>query len=36
MTDFGYKDVAPEEKTRLVGKVFTSVASKYDLMNDLM
>jgi len=36
MTDFGYKDVAPEEKTRLVGKVFTSVAAKYDLMNDLM
>jgi len=36
MTDFGYKDVAPEEKTRLVGRVFTSVASKYDLMNDLM
>jgi len=36
MTDFGYKEVAPEEKTRLVGKVFTSVASKYDLMNDLM
>jgi len=36
MKDFGYKDVAPEDKTRLVGKVFTSVASKYDLMNDLM
>ena len=36
MTDFGYKEVAPEEKTRLVGKVFTSVAGKYDLMNDLM
>ncbi|TVS10254.1 MAG: class I SAM-dependent methyltransferase [Wenzhouxiangella sp.] len=36
MTDFGYKDVAPEEKTRLVGRVFTSVAQRYDLMNDLM
>lgn len=36
MTDFGYKEVAPEEKTRLVGRVFTSVAKKYDVMNDLM
>ncbi len=36
MTDFGYREVAPEEKTRLVGQVFTSVAQKYDLMNDLM
>lgn len=36
MTDFGYKDVAPEEKTRLVGRVFTSVAQRYDIMNDMM
>ena len=36
MTDFGYREVAPEEKTRLVDQVFTSVAQKYDLMNDLM
>lgn len=36
MIDFGYKDVAPEEKTRLVSRVFSSVAQKYDLMNDLM
>ncbi len=36
MTDFGYREVAPEEKTRLVGRVFSSVAGKYDLMNDLM
>lgn len=39
MTDtvsFGYEDVAPEEKTRRVGEVFSSVASKYDLMNDAM
>ena len=33
---FGFRNVAPEEKTRLVGKVFTSVARRYDLMNDLM
>lgn len=36
MSDFGYREVAPEEKTRLVGQVFSSVASRYDLMNDLM
>lgn len=34
--DFGFRKVAPKEKTRLVGEVFSSVASKYDLMNDLM
>ena len=33
---FGYQDVAPEEKTRRVGGVFTNVASRYDLMNDAM
>jgi len=33
---FGNEDVAPEEKTRRVGGVFSSVASSYDLMNDLM
>ena len=39
MTDqvnFGDKLVSPEEKTRRVGKVFSSVARRYDLMNDLM
>jgi demethylmenaquinone methyltransferase/2-methoxy-6-polyprenyl-1,4-benzoquinol methylase len=39
MTDpvsFGYEDVSPEEKTRRVGDVFSSVASKYDIMNDAM
>ncbi|MDQ2878949.1 MAG: class I SAM-dependent methyltransferase [Pseudomonadota bacterium] len=39
MTDtvsFGYEDVAPHEKTRRVGSVFTSVAASYDLMNDAM
>lgn len=33
---FGYEDVAPEEKTRRVGAVFSSVAAKYDIMNDAM
>ena len=33
---FGYQDVDPEEKTRRVGEVFRSVASRYDLMNDAM
>jgi demethylmenaquinone methyltransferase/2-methoxy-6-polyprenyl-1,4-benzoquinol methylase len=33
---FGYEDVAPEEKTRRVGGVFSSVASRYDIMNDAM
>ena len=33
---FGYEDVAPEEKTRRVGEVFSGVAQKYDLMNDAM
>ena len=33
---FGFEDVAPEEKTARVGGVFRSVASRYDLMNDLM
>jgi len=33
---FGYEEVSPEEKTRRVGAVFSSVASKYDVMNDAM
>src|SRR5262245_57614510 len=33
---FGYRDVAPEEKPALIKGVFSSVASRYDLMNDLM
>ena len=36
MADFGYREVSAEEKTRLVGRVFSSVADRYDLMNDLM
>ncbi|MEQ8857065.1 MAG: class I SAM-dependent methyltransferase [Pseudomonadales bacterium] len=34
--DFGYRQVSPEEKTRLVGGVFERVAERYDVMNDLM
>lgn len=34
--DFGFKDVNAGEKERLVREVFSSVASKYDVMNDLM
>lgn len=32
----GFKEVPEEEKSKLVGNVFSSVASNYDLMNDLM
>lgn len=35
-THFGYRTVPKGEKARKVGDVFTSVAGKYDLMNDLM
>ena len=33
---FGYEDVTPEEKTERVGALFSSVAKKYDIMNDAM
>jgi len=33
---FGYEEVAPDEKTERVGAVFSSVAAKYDVMNDAM
>ncbi len=33
---FGYRDVPEADKEGLVREVFSSVASKYDLMNDLM
>ena len=33
---FGYEEVSPEEKTEKVGAVFSSVARKYDVMNDAM
>jgi len=35
-THFGYRDVPEADKARLVGEVFSSVARKYDIMNDLM
>lgn len=35
-THFGYKTVAAGEKARMVRGVFDSVASRYDIMNDLM
>jgi demethylmenaquinone methyltransferase / 2-methoxy-6-polyprenyl-1,4-benzoquinol methylase len=35
-TDFGYQQVKTEEKAERVRAVFDSVATKYDLMNDLM
>ncbi len=35
-THFGFREVAVDEKQKLVGRVFSSVADKYDLMNDLM
>lgn len=35
-THFGYKDVPIDEKKERVGEVFTRVAEKYDLMNDVM
>ena len=35
-TSFGYQEVTESEKTRRVHGVFSSVARRYDLMNDLM
>lgn len=35
-THFGFESVAEQEKARRVADVFDSVASRYDLMNDLM
>ena len=34
--DFGYTQVLKQEKVKRVAEVFHSVASKYDVMNDLM
>lgn len=35
-THFGYKTVNSDDKAKLVGGVFDSVATKYDVMNDFM
>src|SRR5262249_60875425 len=35
-THFGFREVALDDKQALVDGVFHSVASRYDLMNDLM
>ena len=35
-TDFGFETVPEQEKARRVAGVFSSVASNYDVMNDLM
>ncbi len=35
-THFGFQTVDENEKAKKVAGVFTSVASKYDVMNDLM
>ena len=35
-THFGYQQIPLVDKTRRVGEVFSSVANRYDLMNDLM
>ncbi|MEO0398364.1 MAG: class I SAM-dependent methyltransferase [Pseudomonadota bacterium] len=35
-TDFGFRKVDTEEKAGMVRGVFTSVAARYDVMNDLM
>lgn len=35
-THFGYQEIPIEDKTFKVREVFTSVAHRYDLMNDLM
>ena len=36
MTHFGYRQVPTEQKVQHVAQVFHSVASRYDVMNDLM
>ena len=35
-SNYGYTKVTAKEKTKLVQKIFSNVANKYDLMNDLM
>jgi demethylmenaquinone methyltransferase/2-methoxy-6-polyprenyl-1,4-benzoquinol methylase len=35
-TDFGFQEVPENEKARKVAGIFSSVANRYDIMNDLM
>ncbi|GAB4223303.1 MAG: bifunctional demethylmenaquinone methyltransferase/2-methoxy-6-polyprenyl-1,4-benzoquinol methylase UbiE [Gammaproteobacteria bacterium] len=35
-THFGFKQIPANEKAQEVGKVFSSVANRYDIMNDVM
>ncbi len=35
-TNFGFRQVDSDEKSKMVGNVFDTVAGNYDLMNDLM
>ena len=35
-THFGFQTVSPQEKTQRVNALFSGVANRYDLMNDLM
>ena len=35
-THFGFKEVEEKDKAQMVRGVFSSVASKYDVMNDVM
>ena len=35
-THFGFKEVDENDKAKMVHNVFSSVASKYDVMNDVM
>jgi len=35
-THFGFENVTAEEKSKKVNDVFSNVASKYDIMNDVM
>jgi demethylmenaquinone methyltransferase/2-methoxy-6-polyprenyl-1,4-benzoquinol methylase len=34
-TSFGFRDVSPDERRHHIRKIFSAVASRYDLMNDL-
>ena len=35
-THFGFREVPEDAKAGLVGQVFSSVATRYDVMNDVM